>query len=844
MIGISHDFENPLKPATLALVELPTVRAISVLLLCSFAASAVNTLYNIETLAGTIFTGDGKAATAAVLVQPTGIAVDPAGNVYFADAGDHRVRRVGPDGIVQTVAGTGVAGMRGDGGPARQAQLNAPYGITLDAAGSLYIADLGNACIRKLGPEGTLTTIAGGGVDRPAPGTILKATQALLFQPRDVAVDRAGNLFIADFGAHMIYQVTRDGMLFVLAGTGAPGPAPQAVPVSVAGFSHPAAVAVDASGVLYIADSGNRRVRRLMLGFVFTVCDKDGKDVELMTPTGLAIDSLGRLYIADGASRTTVVTPAAELLSIGIGGLSVAVGPGLEVLMASERQILRLTGAVPVTLAGNRSGPGAGDGFNSNEWRFTSPSSVTRDDYGYLYVADTGNGRVRRLTPAGELTTVTTKLNAPVSVAFDSRGRLHVGDRTSGGVYTVDIAGQVRVLALADGRPMDPAALAFDSSDNLLIADTASQVIRKVTPAGAMSVIAGGGNETNDGPALLARLASPAGVAVDAQGDIWFTEAGTARLRRLSGGSITTLTGPQLKEPRGLRVAPDGTLLVADRGLHRVMRVSRSGEWAPVAGSGDQGWSGDGGAALAAVLNGPMDVVPMADGKLVIADSGNHRLRRLTPAATEIEPPVTQPPEPLAAPVEVLHAATLRAGPVAAGQLIILQKAAFPDAPQVFFGELPALVLNQAAGRLTVQVPPGLKEGASELSVMAGSAAAAKALLTVAPEAPGILTDAEGTGQALATNETGETNGAAAPAARGSVITLYLTGEGARPDTITARIGGYPAEVIWSGPAPGWPGLFQLNVRTPGGFSPSGIVQVVVTVNGASTQPGVTVVSR
>jgi uncharacterized protein (TIGR03437 family) len=162
----------------------------------------------------------------------------------------------------------------------------------------------------------------------------------------------------------------------------------------------------------------------------------------------------------------------------------------------------------------------------------------------------------------------------------------------------------------------------------------------------------------------------------------------------------------------------------------------------------------------------------------------------------------------------------------------------------VSFGDLAATILKQTPDRLFVQVPAGLKDGTAELSLTAGSTPFAKASVTIASQAPGLLTLAAGAGQALATNEAGDANGPAAPAGRGSVVTLYITGEGARPDNITVQIGGYASEVMWAGPAPGWPGLFQLNVRTPGGFSPSGIVPVIVTVNGVSTQPGVTIVSR
>lgn len=825
-------------------MEPPNLRALSVLLLCSLAAPAANTLYTIETFAGTTFTGDGKSASAAVLVQPSGIAIDAAGNVYIADAGDHRVRRVGTNGIIQTVAGTGLPGLRGEGGPATQAQLNTPYGLALDTAGNLFIADLGNACIRKLGADGRLTTVAGGGVDRPLPLTIARATEARLTQPRDVAVDRFGNLLIADFGAHMVYQVTPDGTLVVIAGTGEEGQPVAGVPAVQTTLSYPAAVTVDGAGTLYIADSGNHRVRRMVQGVLFPVCDKAGREIELGAPTGLAIDTLGRLYIADGATRTTVVSPSGDFLSVAGGGTAVAVSRTMDVYTAVERQIMHLNGTVPELFAGTRTGPGAGDGTDRTLWRLTLPSAIAQDNFGVLYIADTGNGRVRRLTPAGQLSTVTAKFAAPVSLAFDSQWRLHVGDRATGAVYAVDVMGQTRLVAQSESRGMNPAAIAFDPGDNLLIADASNHLLRKVTPAGVMTTIAGGGNQSTDGPALLARLASPAGLAVDAQGDVWFTEAGAGRLRRLSNSRITTLTGPDLREPRALRIESGGSFLIADHGYHRIFRVQASGEWMPLAGTGDLGFSGDGGFALAGMLNGPSDILASGDGALLVADTGNHRIRRLAPTESQPDPPVTQEPAPLTAPVEVVHAATLRSQPVAPGQIIFLQKLIFPPNAQVRIGEFEAPVLTRAQDRLAVQVPAAIREGAAELSIRVDGKTITAAALTVTARAPGLLTVAEGAGQAVAANETGEANAFAAPADRGSILTLYLTGEGLRPENITAQIGGNAAEVLWAGPAPGWPGLFQVNVRTPGGFSPSGVVPVSVSVSGIATQPDVTVVSR
>jgi uncharacterized protein (TIGR03437 family) len=819
------------------------MRAILLHAILNTALTAQSNLYTIETFAGTAWSGDGRPAKEAVLVQPQGLTADRAGNVYVSDASDHRIRRITPAGIIDTVAGTGVAGYRGDGGPASKALLRSPYGLAVDHVGNVFVADLGNACVRRIAPDGTIQTVAGGGTQAFGAGAVITAVKARLLQPRDVAVDQRGNLFIADFGAHYVYQVTPDGVLSVIAGTGQPGKMAFSQPAATAPLDHPAALAVDPVGALYIADSGNRRVRRLAGGWLWTVHDGTGREMEFGTPTGLDCDSMGRLFVADGAAQTTLVFPNGGFAALAIGGTAVTVRGGIDVFTISERSVLRLAGGTSEVFAGGGSGPGAGDGYNRNMWRFNAPSSIVRDRFGYLYIADTGNGRIRRILPSGELQTVTTRLPAPIALALDGQSRLHAAYRITGAVYRVDAAGGVQVVAEVENRPMKPAALAFDKNDNLFIADEGNHLIRRVTPGGAFTVVAGGGSQINDGVALLQKLGGPAGLQFDAQGDLWFTEAATGRLRKLSGGRVTTVAGAEMKEPRGLRIEDSGDLLVADAGLHRVIRVSPSGEWTPLAGTGDAGYSGDGETALGAMLNRPSDVLLESGGTLLVADTANNRIRRLRPAPV-VE--TIQPPAAITMPlVDVLHGATLKREPVAPGQIVYVTGKALPMRPRVTFDDVAGLVLAESDQRITLLVPRELREGVSEVTVWAGETVHSKAPVDIAAAAPAVLTsDGTGGGPAIASNEDGVRNGLMTPAARGSIVTLYLTGEGNAPGTVRAQIGGYAADVVWAGPAPNLPGVYQVNVRTPGGFSPSGTVDVVMTVGAVRTRSGVSIVSR
>src|SRR6202140_177869 len=190
------------------------------------------------------------------------------------------------------MAGNGVAGFAGDSGPSNTALLSHPYGVAVDAQGNLYIADLGNARVRKMSPDGTIRTIAGGGTIVPGGnGDGGPATSAQLLEPRNVAVDPDGTLYISDFGAHRVYRVSPGGILTTLAGTGKAGFSGDGGASQLAQLNSPAGLASDSSGALYIADSANNRIRRVYQGVITTVYTVTG-------PTGVATSPTGVLYMA------------------------------------------------------------------------------------------------------------------------------------------------------------------------------------------------------------------------------------------------------------------------------------------------------------------------------------------------------------------------------------------------------------------------------------------------------------------------------------------------------------------------------------------------------------------
>jgi uncharacterized protein (TIGR03437 family) len=835
-----------------------------------FKVDAAGTLTRAAGTARAGNSGDGGAAVTAQLNFPMGMAVDAAGNLFVADRDASVVRKIAVNGTISTVAGSGTPGFRGDGGPAASAQINGPFDVAVDSSGNLYIADTGNEVIRKVSSDGTISTVAGTGT-RGYSGDGGAARDAWLNGPEGVTVDAAGTLYIADTFNGRIRRMGTDGIITTVAGVGSTGIySGDGGPAKDAALSLPTDVALDRAGNLYIADFGNTRIRVVTNGVINTVAGSlngipmiEGQaavNVRLEGPTGLTVDGGGAIYFVEA----------------GLGS-----GTGLAV---GDYKVWKVSaGGVLTTLAGNGIPSYSGDGGAATAAQLDGPTGVAVDPSGTIYIADTLNQRVRAVAPGGILSTLagsgvsgfngdillpkTALLNRPLGLAADARGNWFVADTANsrvrqaqpgGNLFT--IAGNGNASYFGDGSAAakssvnQPQGVAVDSLGNVYIADTLDHAVRQVTPNGVITTLAGNGSpgySGDGGPANQARLNQPRGVAVDASGNVYVADTGNNQVRRIDAqGTITTVdTSGALVDPRGVAVDRAGNLYIADTGNRLVRRVSPGALVTTIGGSGTCCYSGDGDLALNARLNQPWGIAVDANGNVYVADPPNNAVRVLAPVSAALTVSA------------VTNAASNLAGPVAPGELVVLYGNGLGGVQKVLFNGVAGPLLYATPGQVGAVAPYAVAGGSQQVVVESAGAASAPVAVAVAPTAPGVFTaDRSGRGQAAAVNQDGTGNDTANPAAAGSVLSLYATGEGqtlpagvdgkpAAPPVpqpvaaVTVTIGGAAAEVRYAGGAPGLiAGVMQVNVVVPAGVS--GTAPVVLAVGGVASQDGVTVSVR
>ncbi len=292
------------------------------------------------------YSGDGGAATAARLSQPSQAVLDAAGDLYLADINNNRIRKITAAGTITTVAGTGTASYGGDGGPATSAAISGPRGVAIDPSGTLYIADSANNRIRKVTPGGTITTVAGTGVAGYS-GDGGAATSAQLNLPRGLTLDGSGNLYVVDSSNFRVRRITPGGIISTVAGTGTSGYSGDGGAATSAKISQSYDIALDGSGCLYLADTNNHRIRHFCVGATISTVAGTGAagyggdggpatGAVLNGPSGVAVDAAGVLYIADWLNnRLRKVTPAGNITTLAGTGAATSTGDGGAATLAT-----------------------------------------------------------------------------------------------------------------------------------------------------------------------------------------------------------------------------------------------------------------------------------------------------------------------------------------------------------------------------------------------------------------------------------------------------------------------------------------------------------------------------
>ncbi len=707
----------------------------------------------ITTIAGSdaVFPRPPLRSADAPIGLPGGLVLDSRGNLFVADTDSQLVLRVATDGMVEVAAGTGIPAFNvniGENIPATRATLAGLRDIAVDSAGNILV--LNNGTIRRIAPDGTIATLVGEGV---TVGSVPAATRIL--------PDNAGGIYVVESIQHRIRRLSA-GSLTVIAGTGAPGFSGDNGPSNRAELRTPSGVALDSQGNLYIADSGNGRLRRIdRSGVIRTVAGAQNFAQQLIS---VAVEPSGgvlfggrwlRRLNADGNTTPVIAEksegfagdggPAVDAAITTITGIAVSAVGEIFVSDSANRRVRRIDRSGRIsTYVGSGIYRFRGDGGPAEAALFSSPAKITGDASGNLYIADFGNRRYRRISANGGADTlaglnvnnVTADAAPPLvapftevnGIAVDNRGQVYMTDSRNNRVRRRGADGRVTTFA-GNGSPAtlnDPVALAIAPDGSVFVGEGDGNRVRRITADGSSSrIFAGTGVRaaTGDGgQATNAAIESVFDLAVDRGSTVYISTAGTteanrpSRIRAVSAnGVIRTVAGtPQVPLASGgvyITVGPDG-LLYYTNGC-AVFRLTTAGQPERVAGKlADCGSEGDGIGAANALLAGPRGIAFDSQGNLAIAEGLSHRVRKVLVQA----PSVT-------ASVRSLSFSAAARGPSPPGQSFTLNGSItnLPFSVTVEDGGLRWLVVEDLRGvtpriiDVTVdpeRVPPGTYEGA------------------------------------------------------------------------------------------------------------------------------------
>jgi sugar lactone lactonase YvrE len=610
-----------------------------------YVADTVNRTIRKVTPAGAVSTlaGNGEASATdgvgrgAGISSPVALAVDGANNVYVADGS--AIRKITPAGAVTTLAGQAAVSGASDGAGS-DARFNYPQGVAVDQAGNVYVADSGNATVRKITPGGTVTTVAGA----VAQLDIIDGSRqtARFYGPNGIAVDGQGGIYVSDFDGEFKYirklSATGDVSTLAKLGTGYTGRV---------NYGGVIGLSADQAGNVYLADDISSTVRKISADGSITIlagtagvqgyADAAGTAARFQQLWGIAADRAGNLYVSDSstlrkitaAGVVTTLAGAMEESGTANGTGSAARFSNLADIASDAKGNLIITeGAlesqppmhairmisplgVVTTLAGSADKSGAVDGAAAQAL-FNNPTGVAADSLGNVYIADTGNYTIRKISPDGMVTTVagsagksgvddgsgaTARFWHPTHLAVDGTNNVYVAD--SGSIRKITPGGVVTTLALSYGQQgihfSSIAGMAADRSGNLYVSDTisiffgyGSSTIRKITPAGDVITLAGTYNKARgnaDGNGAAASFSYASGIAVGADGNVYVADRDNNLIRRIApDGLVTTVAGQRgsqgitlgslpgsLYQPNAMTTGPDGELYLTS--AHAVLKL-------------------------------------------------------------------------------------------------------------------------------------------------------------------------------------------------------------------------------------------------------------------------------
>lgn len=594
------------------------------------ATGVVTTLAGPTGSTGVTGTTDGTG-TAARFNRPAGLAIDSNGNILVCDSSNFTIRKVTPAGVVTTLCGLGFTAGSVDG-TGNAARFTGPIGITIDGtSNTIFVTEWVNNTIRKITPAGTVTTLCGlagvsGSVDAVG-------SNARFNTPIGIVADGTSNtLLISEFGNNDIRRVTYDGACSTWVGaSGIPG-STDSVPVT---FNGPSGVARDSSGNFFVADWFAGVIRKITPGgLVSTFASGLGNN-----PYGIDTDAAGNVYVAVQSSHVI--------------------------------QKISPTGTV-TPLAGSSGNSGNADGTGTAA-RFNNPFDLKLDSAGNVYVADTSNHTIRKITPGGVVTTLaglagqigstdglgsTARFNFPSAVAMDSSGNVYVADRVNSTIRKVTPAGAVTTLAGQVGVPgstdgtgtaarfnLGESGLIVDATGNVIVSDQVNNTLRKVTPVGVVTTLCGlaGSGGNTDGVGAAARFNYPLKMALDPQGNVYVACYGSQTVRKVTpGGAVSTFLGTAnlvgtgnssgvFNGCAGVVLDSTGNAYVADQNNHTIRMITPAGAAFTFAGQPGVTGTADG-TGSAARFNKPYALAIDAARNLYVADTSNHSIRKITTA--------------------------------------------------------------------------------------------------------------------------------------------------------------------------------------------------------------------